>query len=82
MATYQVTGSKKNDDDDIIGLCGAWGSAQKSTVIQMLGDGHVFSVSVGGRTVSVRAAIRNGSYYLTTKADGFKPNNLDDLPDC
>lgn len=82
MATYTVTGSSKDRDGDITGLCGSWGRSDKVTVIQLIQLGNVFSVTRGGSTSYVRVATRNGKPYLTTNRDGVKPNNLDDLNDC
>jgi hypothetical protein len=79
----QVQGSKKDRDGDITGLCGAGWSHTKSQAVQNIrSDPSYYYVSVGGRRTTVKARVRNGSYYLTTAADGYKPNNLDDLPEC
>ncbi|APF32858.1 DUF3892 domain-containing protein [Microbacterium paludicola] len=79
----QVTGSKKNTDGDITGLCGSGWSHTKSEVVTNIQSGREsYYVSVNGRQVMVGARIRNGAYYLTTAPDGYKPNNLDDLRDC
>lgn len=81
--SYQVTRSKKDTDGDIVGLCGAgWSDPKSAAVSNVKRDPSYYYVSVGGRTVYVRVATRNGRDYLTTNPDGYKPNNLDDLPDC
>ncbi|MEI2432838.1 DUF3892 domain-containing protein [Lysobacter yananisis] len=41
-----------------------------------------FYVSVGGQSVWVIVAIRNGRKYLKTQNDGDEPNNLLSLPEC
>lgn len=41
-----------------------------------------FFVSVGGKTVDVVIATRNGKKYLKTKPDGEQPDNLLSLPEC
>ncbi|MEQ8283762.1 MAG: DUF3892 domain-containing protein [Parvibaculum sp.] len=41
-----------------------------------------FYVSVGGKSVWVIVASRNGRKYLKTEADGDAPNNLLSLPEC
>lgn len=79
----QVLRSKKDPDGDITGLCGAGWQHSKSTAVENIRrDSAAYYVSVGGRTVYVRVGTRNGRDYLTTNADGYRPNNLDDLPDC
>lgn len=45
-------------------------------------SGESFHVLVQGRQVEVIAKAREGKKYLTTNPDGFKPNNLDELPNC
>ncbi len=79
----QVASSKKNNDGDITGLCGSGWSHTKDQAVQNIRYGYdSYYVSTNGRSVPVQAKIRNGAYYLTTAADGYKPNNLDDLPNC
>lgn len=81
--SLQVTRSQKNSDGDITGLCGSGWTHSKSQVIRNItADSSAYYVSVAGRTVYVRVRTRNGADYLTTSADGYVPNNLDDLPDC
>jgi hypothetical protein len=81
--SLEVTGSKKDSGDDIIGLCGVGWNHSKSEAVANIGhDKWAYFVSQGGRTVYVRTAVRNGKPYLTTNPDSFKPNNLDDLRDC
>ena len=79
----QVTRSQKDRDGDITGLCGTgWNDSKAQAVSNIGNDSTYYYVSVGGRTVYVRVGTRNGKDYLTTSADGYSPNNLDDLPDC
>ncbi|MGE9808492.1 DUF3892 domain-containing protein [Janibacter sp. G1551] len=79
----QVTKSKKDRDGDIIGLCGqGWSNTKTEAVTIIRRDATAYYVSVGGRTVYVKVGTRNGRDYLTTSADSYSPNNLDDLPDC
>lgn len=81
--SLQVTKSKKDRDGDIIGLCGAgWSDDKRTAVSNIRRDSGAYWVSVGGRVVYVRVGTRNGRDYLTTSADSYSPNNLDDLPDC
>lgn len=79
----QVTRSKKDDDGDITGLCGfGWSDSKGEAVANIRRDSSAYYVSVDNRTVWVRIGQRNGRDYLTTSADGYSPNNLDDLDDC
>lgn len=79
----QVTGSKKDSDGDIIGLCGyGWSHTKTQAVSNIRTGAQRYYVSVNGREVNVRVGARNGKDYLTTSPDGYSPNNLDDLPDC
>lgn len=41
-----------------------------------------FYVQVGGHTVTVLVAERDGRKYLRTEADGDSPDNLLSLPEC
>jgi hypothetical protein len=41
-----------------------------------------FYVSVGGSSVDVIVAERNGNKYLKTRSDGEQPNNLLSLAEC
>lgn len=41
-----------------------------------------FYVHVGGHTVNVLVAERDGRRYLKTEADGDSPDNLLSLPEC
>lgn len=81
--TLQVTKSKKDRDGDIVGLCGSGWSHNKATAAaNVRSNAFAYAVAVSGPTVYVRVTTRNGRDYLTTSADGHKPNNLDNLPDC
>lgn len=79
----EVTRSKKNSDGDIVGLCGAGWSRTKSEAVRDIGiDSWAYYVAVNRRNVYVRVGNRGGVPYLTTNPDGYRPNNLDDLPNC
>ena len=79
----QVTKSKKDRDGDITGLCGGgWSHSKSEAVSNIRSNASYYYVSVGGRNVNVLVKQRAGRDYLTTSADGYSPNNLDDLPDC
>lgn len=81
--SLQVTKSAKDRDGDITGLCGTgWSHSKATAVANIRRDPSAYYVSVGGRTVYVHVGTRNGRDYLTTSADGYSPNNLDNLFDC
>jgi len=81
--SLEVTKSKKDQDGDILGLCGTTWTVNKTTAVATIRrDPRAYFVSVRGRTVYVRVGTRNGRDYLTTAPDGYSPNNLDDLPNC
>lgn len=81
--SQQVTKSKKDRDGDIIGLCGTGWSHDKATAVANIRrHSMAYYVAVNGRAVYVRVGTRNGRDYLTTAADSYSPNNLDNLPNC
>ncbi|GAA1786604.1 DUF3892 domain-containing protein [Leucobacter iarius] len=81
--TLQVRGSDKDRDGDIIGLCGVgWRHTKAQAVSNIKLNPAAYLVSVGGRSVYVKVGRRNGGDYLTTAADSYSPNNLDNMPDC
>ena len=44
---------------------------------------HTYYTNVGGRRANVRVYTdRRGVQHLTTNPDAYKPNNLDNLPNC
>jgi len=43
---------------------------------------YSYWVNVGGKTVEIIVATRNGRKYLKTTTDGYEPNNLLALGDC
>lgn len=90
MTTYRVEcHSPDNFDQDrrIQGLGGTTPSPWWfgiDTIIQMIGNGHIFYVMVRGEVVLVVVKTHpvSGRQYLTTQPDGFPPNNLLNLPHC
>lgn len=81
--TQQVTKSKKDQDGDITGLCGAsWSHSKSQAVANIKTDSKAYSVSAGGQTTYVRVGTRGLKDYLTTNPDSTGRNNLDYLPDC
>ena len=83
MANRHVTRSGKDRDGDITALCGNFGRVPKIDAIRDIHTGiHVYYTEVNGRRANVRVVTVNGVQHLTTNPDGYKPNNLDNLPDC
>jgi len=81
--TQEVTKSKKDQDGDITGLCGAsWSHTKSEAVAKIQTDSKAYSVSAGGQTTYVRVGTRGLKDYLTTNPDSTGRNNLDYLPDC
>lgn len=81
--TQEVTKSKKDQDGDIIGLCGAsWSHTKTQAVDNIRADWQAYSVSAGGEATYVRVGTRGSKDYLTTNPDFTGRNNLDHLPGC
>ena len=82
MSTRNVTGTGKDSDGDITGLCGPFGSVTKATAISDINsDTYVYKVH--GRTkVIVVQASADMSAYLRTEPNPSETDNLDNLPDC
>jgi len=85
MAVRRVTRSGKDDDGDIIRLCGpAWGSASKQQAISDI-DYKVHSYYVEdarGRRADVHVVNGPTGKYLRTDPNSTCSDNLDSLPDC
>lgn len=79
----QVTGSTKDRDGDIIGICGyGWNHTKSTAVSNIRLNRTYYYVSVAGRNANVRVGTRNGLPYLTTAPDDYSPNNLASLGGC
>jgi hypothetical protein len=59
-----------------------WWRAENDAIKDVQLDPTSYYVSVGGRSVWVITASRNGRVYLKTEADGYNPDNLLSLPNC
>ncbi|MBL8869222.1 MAG: DUF3892 domain-containing protein [Planctomycetaceae bacterium] len=59
-----------------------WKLSQAEAITHIENGTYQFYVSVGGQSVWVVVAIRNGFKYLKTQPDGDQPNNLLSLPEC
>lgn len=83
MSDYEVNRAGRDRDGDITKLCGPWGSASSTDVMQLIQLGNRFYVPLtnGSRA---RIEIVQGQYrpYLRTNWDGTTRNNLDDLDPC
>ncbi|RYF51530.1 MAG: DUF3892 domain-containing protein [Comamonadaceae bacterium] len=81
--SLRVTGSAKDRNGDITGLCGpGWQHSKAEAIANIRANPAAYYVTVGVNTVYVREGTRLGAPYLTTSRDGVAPNNLDNLPDC
>ena len=84
MTNQRGTRTGKNSNRDITSLCGpAFGKVLKSQALaDIKHDPYSYYVEEVVPRVYVRVGHRNGVEYLTTYADGYSKNNLDNLPDC
>ncbi|MXY75863.1 MAG: DUF3892 domain-containing protein [Acidimicrobiia bacterium] len=84
MARRRVTRTGKDYAGDITKLCGAWGSALKSTAISHIESGlHSYYVEDSwGRTADVQVYQTWSGKHLRTDPDSSCSNNLDNLPNC
>lgn len=79
----RVTGSEKNREGDITGLCGDWGEVDKATAVRHIENKtHRYFVREQTPEVDVRVVTEGSTKYLRTTADSSSKNNLDNLPDC
>lgn|GEM_PF-1585308 len=78
----EVTGTAKDEDGDIIGLCGGWGFVTKATARDLIdADATAFHVNGSLVTVVESEEVEDG-FYLRTAPGGGEDDNLDNLPDC
>ena len=83
MLNRRVDGTGKDRSGDITSLCGRFGIVPKETAIRQTNNKtHRYYVQKVLPLVYVRVRYRNGRPYLTTDADAYSANNLDNLPDC
>lgn len=81
----QITGVRKDTDDEIIGLCGAGWSDTADVVIRNIESGSLnYYVMVDGSRADVKVvpATLYQRTHLRTTADTTTKNNLDYLPMC
>jgi hypothetical protein len=78
-----VHGATKDHQGNITKLCGPWGSASATDVIQAIQLGGRYYVPLlGGASAWIRVVQGSTGPYLRTNWDGTTRNNLDDLPPC
>lgn len=84
VADRRVTKTGKDSDGDITSLCGAWGSAMKSTAISDIesGTNSYFVQDAGARRADVYVVNGSTGKYLRTDPNSTCSDNLDSLPDC
>ncbi len=84
MADRKVTGTSKNSDGDIIGLCGPWGTCTSEEAIADIDNGtHRYYVEDdAGNQADIHVVDDPDGRYLRTDPDASAADNLDNLPDC
>ncbi len=90
MSRYRVSCTQKHEKHEYVLSLGCYGpgnayTAFSETVAIRLIDSRSDTFYVerpSGHVVEVIVAEREGKKYLKTTADGEKPNNLLNLPDC
>ena len=84
MADVRVKRTGKDDDGDIISLCGDWGKDSKSEAIRYIENGtHTYYVNEVAPRVNVHVVTSSsGRKHLRTTSDRTSKNNLDNLPNC
>lgn len=83
MTRRQVTGSSKDKNGVITGICGSWGSATKAGAIaQIEAKTHEYYVKSGNQEIEVLVIKGDDGKYLRTSPDDKAKNNLTELPDC
>ncbi len=93
MTTHQVTCINKRGDhydahERISHIGGTnyngtrWILSEDEAIKSMEEGKYQFYVSVNGRSVSVIIASHDKRKYLKTESDGYRPDNLLQLPEC
>lgn len=93
MTTYQVTcinkrGSHYDDHERISHIGGLtndgfrWKLPEDDAIKSIEQGKCQFFVSVNGKNVDVIIASHDNRKYLKTTSDGYRPNNLLNLPEC
>jgi len=82
-----INKSNRNDPHDRITHVGGqgkerWKITQQEAINGIEQGKWDFYVNVGGKSVNVIVAERNGRKYLKTENDGVDPNNLLSLSEC
>jgi hypothetical protein len=84
MADRLVTGTGKDSQGDITGLCGSWGSQTKTAAISDIqtGSHRYYTSGPSGSQVDIIVVDGATGKYLRTEPDLTKSDNLQSLPDC
>lgn len=86
MADRAVYKTRKDEDGDILALCGGeafWSPRQKADAISDIETGaHTYHVPWKSGRTEIRVVNGPTGKYLRTDRDEASKNNLDDLPDC
>jgi hypothetical protein len=77
-----ITATLRNDDDDIEGVVGDWGTATRDEVVSDIHNSLVDYVlrSMDGETTTVQLVEGRTATFLMANQPGQLHNHLDDLP--
>lgn len=82
MAERRITHSRKDDDGDILGVKGVWGTASTADVVSHIENStHVYYVRETDTSTRVHVVTEGRKKHIRTNADSRSKNNLDNLPD-
>lgn len=86
MADRAVTKTRKDNDGDILALCGdgaIWSPRLKADAIRDIETKtHTYYVPWPEGRTEIRVVDGPSGKYLRTDRDNTSRNNLDELPDC
>jgi len=84
VADRLVTGTGKDSEGDITGLCGAWGSRSKAEAVSDIDTKlhRYYTAGPSGNQVDIIVVDGATGKYLRTEPDLTKADNLQSLPDC
>jgi len=87
MAQRKITGTKKDNDGDILALCNSgeyWSPVSKEQAIREIDGGvNTYYTYIDGKNAEIIVVKNpNGGKFLRTNKDSSTKNNLAELPDC